>query len=61
MRALLWIVAMMGALGGAAILVLGAMFSNGAPQQAASAAMGIGAAVIPYVLARSWDEVARKH
>jgi hypothetical protein len=31
--------------------------SNGAPQQAAGAAVSVGAAVIPYCIARAWGEV----
>lgn len=46
MRYIVFISAVIGAL----FVAGGLMFSNGAPQEAAAAAMGLAFAVIPYVL-----------
>ncbi len=57
-----WLITIMGALFGGAILAVGFASANGAPQQAAAAALGIGCAVIPYCLARAISERAdRRH
>jgi hypothetical protein len=54
-KVFLWVVAAIGALAGS-LFVIGAFFEDSAPKQAASAAVGLGLAVIPYCLARSCDE-----
>lgn len=56
---LLWILAFLGALVGIAIGTTGMAAAESAPQEAAVMAIAIGCAVIPYCLARAWDE-ARK-
>ena len=58
MRNVFWAFALLGALAGGAILVLGVMEANGAPQQAAAAAIGGAVAIIPYVLARAVSELS---
>lgn len=52
---LVWVLPILGTLGGAAVLALVLMGANGAPQEAAGAAIACAAAVIPYVLARAVD------
>jgi len=54
----LWIVAIAGAGAGAFIAVTVILRANGAPQEAAGAAMGCVAAIVPYVVARSFSEIA---
>lgn len=46
-----------GILGG--LLVIMAFFLPGAPQQAATSAMGIGFAVVPYCIGRAFQEMSR--
>lgn len=59
---MLWLLTIIGALFGGAILVIGFTSANGAPQQAAAGALAIGCAVIPYCLARAISERAdRRH
>lgn len=50
--------ATLGVFGGI-ILSIGTLVANGAPQEAAVAAIAIGTAVIPYVIARSLDIMSR--
>jgi hypothetical protein len=52
----LWLVALLGALAGGVVLLLGFLFASGAPQEAAAAGLACGLAVIPYVLARAANE-----
>lgn len=49
----LWVLALLGALGGGLVLLLTVGAAQGAPQQAAGAAVAVALAVIPYVLARA--------
>lgn len=56
---MLWIAAGIGSVGGAVLLVFG-IASTSAPQQGAAGAMGAAVAILPYVLARSWDELMRR-
>jgi hypothetical protein len=60
MRELLWLVALIGAgIGG--LTTCGTLATaNGAPQQAAGFALGLALACVPYVLARSWEELVGK-
>ncbi len=60
MHIAVWIIAGLGAAVGAIELVLGIGASSGAPQEAAAAATACAFAVVPYVGARTWDELARK-
>lgn len=53
---MLWVGAGIGAVLGGVQLALSTV-ATGAPQQAAAAAMAAASAVIPYVLARAWDQV----
>ena len=57
MHTFVWAVAVIGALIGAVDLVLGVRLQESAPQQAVVAAMSVGWAVIPYVVARAYDEL----
>lgn len=50
MRYVVFICAVIGAL----FVVAGLMFSKGAPQEAAAAAMGLAFAVIPYVIFKTF-------
>jgi len=56
---LFWILAFFGGvLGG--LLVAGAFVEDSAPKQAASAAVGCGLAIVPYVIARAVAELSPK-
>lgn len=55
-----WVVAMLGALLGGFIGIGGALLASGAPQEAAAAGIGCLVAMVPYVFARSIDELTRK-
>jgi hypothetical protein len=57
-RKFFWIItAIAGALAG--LLFIGFVgTANGAPQEAAGAAIAIGTAIIPYVFARALDEIS---
>ena len=57
MGTLLWLVTLVGALVGATLALTSLPTATGAPQEAAIMAVAIGMAVIPYVLARSWQEL----
>lgn len=52
-----WIVTVLGSLLGGAIMFFGVLFANGAPQEAAAAAVGVAFAVIPYCIARAAKEL----
>jgi hypothetical protein len=54
-----WSVSMFANLIGAAYGVLGWTFSNGAPQEAAAAAVACFIAIVPYCMARAVDELTR--
>jgi hypothetical protein len=56
-HAFVWLITFVGALVGGLFLLIAFFGSNGAPQQAAGAAIGIGCAVIPYCLARAVSEL----
>ena len=47
-----WLIALLGSLVGGLIMVVTLSSSNGAPQEAAGAAIAVGFAVIPYCFAR---------
>lgn len=55
----LYVLAGIGALLGAVALMLTAVFSTGAPQQAAGAATAVALAVLPYVFARAVQIVSQ--
>ena len=57
MHAFFWVLSTIGAILGVAILGLTCASAISAPQEAAGAAIAVGLAVIPYVLARSMDEL----
>jgi len=59
MHKLFWGVAMVGAFIGGCVLILSVLGANGAPQEAAGAAIAMALGVLPYVLARAVDEMAR--
>ncbi len=58
MRTIFWIFSIIGScIGG--IFILAAFAESGAPQQAASAAIGIGIAIIPYCIARAVSDLSK--
>lgn len=58
MQKILWVVTVLGSALGALTALVGVMAANGAPQEAAAAAVGIAFAVIPYCLARAVGELS---
>jgi hypothetical protein len=59
MKKFAWILAIVGSVLGALVAVFGASVANGAPQEAAAAALGTALAVIPYCLARAVSEIGK--
>jgi sugar phosphate permease len=59
MKGFFWALCLVGCLLGGLIAVVGIATANGSPQQAAAAAMGVSAAVIPYCLARAMSEIGK--
>lgn len=55
-----WVLALLGALLAAFVLVVMVAGANGAPQEAAGAAIAAAIAVIPYVFARAVEALAAK-
>lgn len=58
MNKVLWIITAIGSVLGGLVAVAGSFAANGAPQEAAAAAMGVSLAVIPYCLARAYSELS---
>lgn len=58
MKKALWIITIIGSILGALTAFAGVAGANGAPQEAAAAAMGLAFAVIPYCLARAASEIS---
>lgn len=58
MTKLLWILTIVGALIGGSFFLLTLLTADSAPQEASGAALAIGCAVIPYVLARAVSELS---
>jgi hypothetical protein len=58
MKAFLWALTIIGSVLGGFISVGGVLAANGAPQEAAAAAVGVACAVIPYCLARAVSEIS---
>jgi ABC-type phosphate transport system permease subunit len=56
----LWVCTIIGSLFGTLVFIVGVVFANGAPQEAAASAMAVALAVIPYVLARSAEALSNK-
>lgn len=56
---LLWLVAAGGGGYGGYLFTLGFAEASSAPQQAAAATIALVYAIIPYVVARAWDELTR--
>jgi hypothetical protein len=54
-----WCVSMLASLAGGAFGFLGFVFANGAPQEAAAAAVGCLLTIGPYCMARAVDELTR--
>lgn len=52
-----WILTIAGSILGGLIAGIGVLAAKGAPQEAASAAIGLALAVIPYCLARAVSEI----
>lgn len=59
MKKFLWILTAIGSVLGGLVALIGVTAANGAPQEAAAAAMGIAFAVIPYCLARAASEMEK--
>jgi hypothetical protein len=59
MRKVFWTLSALSAALGGIVLVFGVASANGAPQEAAFAAIAIGLAVIPYCFNRALDEFDR--
>lgn len=57
MKKFLWVLTMIGSVLGGLVVLLGVVGANGAPQEAAAAAIGIALAAIPYCLARAVSEM----
>jgi hypothetical protein len=55
---MLWAGVALATIGGAALFG-SAFFATGAPQQAAAGALAACCGVLPYVFARSWDELTK--
>jgi sugar phosphate permease len=58
-KIVLWIVTIIGSVLGGLTFLAGIVAANGAPQEAAAAAMGVAFAVIPYCLARAVSEIGK--
>jgi hypothetical protein len=56
-----WVITMIGACLGTLVLVLGFASAKGAPQEAASAALAVALAVIPYVFTRAVEGIQREN
>ncbi len=59
MANLFWVLTIIGSLIGT-LLLFSSFLAEGAPQQAALAAMAVGFAVLPYCIARSFNELKKK-
>ena len=57
MKGALWVITIVGSAIGAFVSITGVLAANGAPQEAAAAAIGVACAVIPYCLARAVSEL----
>ncbi len=55
----LYLLSGIGAIAGGVILAMTFLAAKSAPQEAAGAALAIGVAVLPYVLARSFEKIGR--
>jgi|HubBroStandDraft_6_1064221.scaffolds.fasta_scaffold397438_2 hypothetical protein len=53
----LWILSMLAAVVGGLAVMGGVALANGAPQEAAAAAIGLSIAVIPYCFARACESI----
>lgn len=54
---ILWLLALPGVALGAVFFVEAILGGQGAPQQGAAGALAAASAILPYVLARTWDEL----
>lgn len=59
MKTFAWVMTMIGCVLGGIVVLFGIFGANGAPQQAASAGIGISLAAIPYCFARAVSEVGK--
>lgn len=59
MTKILWVLTAIGSILGGLVTLIGVTEANGAPQEAAAAAIGIALAVIPYCLARAVSEASK--
>ena len=59
MKKFLWVLVIIGSMLGGAAFMIGVPSAEGAPQEAAAAAIGIAFAVIPYCLARAVSEMGK--
>lgn len=60
MHTLLWLLALVSALCGAIWIPFALSGATGAPQEASIVAFGIALAVVPYCIARAWDEILER-
>ncbi len=60
MKKFFWIVTIISSSLGGLFAFGGVAFANGAPQEAAAAAIGVACAVIPYCIARAVSEIGRQ-
>jgi len=60
MRVLLWLATFLGGVLGALWIGLTLQVAESSPQEASGFALGIAFGVVPYVVARAWDELAGK-
>ncbi len=59
MKKFLWILVIVGSIFGGLMAFIGVAAAQGAPQEAAAAAMGVAFTVIPYCLARAVSEMGK--
>ncbi len=59
MKTFLWTVTIVGSIFGGLTAMFGVLGANGAPQEAAAAAVGVSLAVIPYCLSRAVSEIGK--
>ena len=57
MKIFFWVISLLSAIGAGMLLFFTIMSSNGAPQEAAGAAMSCAVAIIPYIFARAFEKL----
>ncbi len=59
MKTFCWVIALLGSIAAGAVFVEMMSVATSAPQEAAGAAIAVGIAIIPYVLARAVSELSK--